>query len=128
MVATATTRACPQCGTGCQDTHQYCPTCGFPVGNVSHTSEDRMIGRTLPGGYHILELISVGGMGRVYRAEQSVLGRTVAVKIIHPHLLSATRTRPALHHRGARGVAAQPPELGVGLRLRQEPRTGSPTW
>ncbi|HMA92120.1 MAG TPA: protein kinase, partial [Polyangiaceae bacterium] len=32
--------------------------------------------------------ISVGGMGRVYRAEQSVLGRTVAVKIIHPHLLA----------------------------------------
>ena len=27
-------------------------------------------------------------MGRVYRAEQSALGRTVAVKIIHPHLLS----------------------------------------
>lgn len=27
-------------------------------------------------------------MGRIYRAEQSVLGRTVAVKIIHPHLLS----------------------------------------
>jgi serine/threonine-protein kinase len=27
-------------------------------------------------------------MGRVYRAEQSVLGRTVAIKIIHPHLLA----------------------------------------
>jgi serine/threonine-protein kinase len=51
-------------------------------------SEDRFIGQTLPGGYHILDLISVGGMGRIYRAEQSVLGRTVAVKIIHPHLLS----------------------------------------
>ncbi len=50
--------------------------------------EDKFIGSTLPGGYHILDLISVGGMGRVYRAEQSVLGRTVAVKIIHPHLLS----------------------------------------
>ena len=46
------------------------------------------MGRTLPGGYHILDLISVGGMGRVYRAQQSALGRTVAVKIIHPHLLS----------------------------------------
>ncbi len=51
-------------------------------------SEDRFVGQTLPGGYHILDLISVGGMGRIYRAEQSVLGRTVAVKIIHPHLLS----------------------------------------
>lgn len=50
--------------------------------------DDRFIGQSLPGGYHILDLISVGGMGRIYRAEQSVLGRTVAVKIIHPHLLS----------------------------------------
>jgi serine/threonine-protein kinase len=50
-------------------------------------SDDPLIGTTLPGGYVILELIGVGGMGRVYRAEQKALGRTVAVKIIHPHLL-----------------------------------------
>ena len=79
---------CPQCGTPCDSAHQYCPTCGFPVGTLSPETGDRFIGKTLPGGYHILDLISVGGMGRVYRAEQSVLGRTVAVKIIHPHLLS----------------------------------------
>jgi serine/threonine-protein kinase len=42
----------------------------------------------LPGGYLVLDLISVGGMGRVYRAEQRALGRTVAVKVIHPHLLA----------------------------------------
>jgi serine/threonine protein kinase/tetratricopeptide (TPR) repeat protein len=82
------TRPCPQCGTPCQVGHQYCPACGFPVGNVAHSNEDRMIGRTLPGGYHVLDLVGVGGMGRVYRAEQSVLGRTVAVKVIHPHLLA----------------------------------------
>ena len=41
----------------------------------------------LPGGYVILELVGIGGMGRVYRAEQTNLGRTVAVKIIHPHLV-----------------------------------------
>lgn len=35
----------------------------------------------------ILDLLGVGGMGRVYRAEQKALGRTVAVKIIHPYLL-----------------------------------------
>jgi serine/threonine-protein kinase len=81
-------RACPQCSTQCADDHQYCPSCGFPLGAIPQHSEDRLVGRTLPGGYLILDLISVGGMGRVYRAEQRVLGRTVAVKIIHPHLLS----------------------------------------
>jgi serine/threonine protein kinase/tetratricopeptide (TPR) repeat protein len=49
--------------------------------------DDPLLGCTLPGGHVVLELIDVGGMGRVYRAEQKMLGRTVAVKIIHPHLL-----------------------------------------
>lgn len=87
-LSTADFRACPHCGTSCERTHQYCPACGFPIGTLGVSDEDKFIGKTLPGGYHILDLISVGGMGRVYRAEQSVLGRTVAVKIIHPHLLS----------------------------------------
>ncbi|MGE0320904.1 MAG: protein kinase [Polyangiaceae bacterium] len=82
-------RPCPQCGTQCAEEHKYCPACGFPVGSVRTTAtDDKLIGQELPGGYLILDLLSVGGMGRVYRAEQRVLGRTVAVKIIHPHLLS----------------------------------------
>jgi tRNA A-37 threonylcarbamoyl transferase component Bud32 len=81
-------RPCPQCGTACAPDHHYCPACGFPVGTMGQVGQDRFIGKSLPGGYHVLDLISVGGMGRVYRAEQSVLGRTVAVKVIHPHLLA----------------------------------------
>ncbi len=49
---------------------------------------DPLIGKTLPGGYVIVELIGTGGMGSVYRGEQSALGRSVAIKIIHQHLLS----------------------------------------
>ncbi len=85
--SSSASRVCPQCGEACTGGQQYCAVCGFPVGTVAAPSDDRLIGKSLPGGYHILDLISVGGMGRVYRAEQSVLGRTVAVKVIHPHLL-----------------------------------------
>jgi serine/threonine-protein kinase len=57
------------------------------VAKVAANPEDPLIGRTLSGGYLIMELVGIGGMGRVYRAEQTNLSRTVAVKIIHPHLV-----------------------------------------
>lgn len=88
MTQQSEARSCPQCCAVSPAEHQYCATCGFPIANMAGPRDDPFIGQTLPGGYHILDLISVGGMGRVYRAEQSVLGRTVAVKIIHPHLLA----------------------------------------
>ncbi len=80
-------RVCPQCQTSCEELHKFCPSCGFPIGKVAQSAEDPLIGRTLPGGYVILDLVGIGGMGRVYRAEQTNLARTVAVKIIHPHLV-----------------------------------------
>jgi serine/threonine-protein kinase len=80
-------RTCPQCQSECEETHKFCPTCGFPVAKVAQHTDDPLVGRTLPGGYVILDLVGIGGMGRVYRAEQTNLGRTVAIKIIHPHLV-----------------------------------------
>ena len=41
-------------------------------------------GRTLNNRYRIVERIGVGGMAEVYRAEDNVLGRTVAVKVMLP--------------------------------------------
>ena len=81
------TVVCPQCANLCEQAHKFCPVCGFPIAELSRKTDDPLIGTTLPGNYVLLELVGVGGMGRVYRAEQKALGRTVAVKIIHPHLL-----------------------------------------
>ncbi|MDD5748865.1 MAG: Stk1 family PASTA domain-containing Ser/Thr kinase [Actinomycetota bacterium] len=43
-----------------------------------------MIGKTLGGRYFLEQLIGSGGMADVYRAKDNLLGRTVAVKVLHP--------------------------------------------
>lgn len=49
---------------------------------------DPLIGRKLGGAYVVLEHVGSGGMGKVYRGEQVALGKTVAVKVIHQHLIA----------------------------------------
>jgi eukaryotic-like serine/threonine-protein kinase len=48
--------------------------------------EVRLAGRRLAGRYELEEEIASGGMGTVWRAHDGVLGRPVAVKVLHDHL------------------------------------------
>src|SRR5262245_15824482 len=55
--------------------------------------------------YVIQERIGAGGMGTVYRASDTSLGRDVAIKVINPEIASDP-DRIARFHREARAVAA----------------------
>jgi eukaryotic-like serine/threonine-protein kinase len=48
--------------------------------------EKRLVGRRLEGRYELEDEIASGGMGTVWRARDEVLGRLVAVKVLHDHL------------------------------------------
>lgn len=101
---------CPRCSSPCGDEHTFCFGCGAELASPSAplVREDPLVGRTLPGGYRVTHMVGVGGMGRVYCAEQVALGRTVAVKVVHPHLaddeltaarfLNEARTASRLSH------------------------------
>ena len=56
------------------------------------------------GAYEILSLLGAGGMGEVYRARDSRLGRDIAIKVL-PHDVHALPERLARFEREARTVA-----------------------
>ena len=63
-----------------------------------------MVGQTL-GHYRILEKLGEGGMGVVYRAEDTTLKRQVALKVL-PAELSSSRERLERFQREAEALAA----------------------
>src|SRR6185295_10574451 len=52
-----------------------------------------MVGRKFLGRYEAVRLLGEGGMGRVYLAKQSDLGRQVVVKVMHDHVASDPKFR-----------------------------------
>jgi serine/threonine protein kinase len=62
-------------------------TCDHEQGGIrlEPEADDRRIGQLVDGKYHILRRLACGGMGSVYEARHTVVGRHFALKFLHEH-------------------------------------------
>jgi eukaryotic-like serine/threonine-protein kinase len=80
------------------------PALAMATPPLGDPSESILTGRRL-GAYELLEVLGIGGMGAVYRARDTRLGRDVAIKVL-PRVFSANPERRARFEREARLLAA----------------------
>ena len=81
---------CSRCGHANPEDARFCGECAFPVEDVPGPPPDGTLGG---GRYRIDAVIGEGDMGRVYRATDVSLQRTVAIKVLHPELVALPAAR-----------------------------------
>ena len=77
---------------------------------------------TILGPYEVLSSLGAGGMGEVYRARDTRLGREVAIKVLPAHLVRSTAARDRFQREAKAVAALKPPNICV-ISRRRRPRS-----
>jgi serine/threonine protein kinase/Tfp pilus assembly protein PilF len=92
---------CPKCQHENPDDTIYCGKCTTPLKapeelgvteTIETTTNELTRGTTFAGRYEIIEELGRGGMGKVYRVEDTKLKQEVALKLIKPEIASDKKT------------------------------------
>jgi serine/threonine-protein kinase len=78
-------KICLRCGSKFGSRADYCPHDGSQL-VTDEDIADPLLGSVLLEQFRIDEQIGTGGMGTVYRAHQTTVGRDVAIKVLRPEL------------------------------------------
>jgi len=87
---------CPKCKTDNPDESVFCAKCGtqiketeekpLPTQTIEAPREELTTGSTFAGRYQIIEELGKGGMGKVYKAQDTEIKEKVAIKLIKPEI------------------------------------------
>jgi eukaryotic-like serine/threonine-protein kinase len=80
-------KRCPSCNNVYDPPASFCPFDGNKL-EVIREEYKKILGMVLDGKYRVEKLIGKGGMGNVYGGKHLHIGVPVAIKVLHPHLIS----------------------------------------
>src|SRR6516165_7404478 len=95
-----------------------------PEVSVSESSVVQLAAGTRLGQYRIEEHLGMGGMGTVYKATDTTLGREVALKMLHPEMLEDPANVSRFEREARMLASLNHPHIGViyGLETHESVR------
>lgn len=90
---------------------------------IGIVTEDNLVGQKI-GCFEIVEIIGRGGMGVVYRARDTKLDRTVAVKSIPPEMASSSTVRMRFRREAKLLASLNHPNIAVIHEIIEEEKSG----
>jgi serine/threonine protein kinase len=123
---------CPRCRHENPEDALYCSKCAGPLGSAEGisltktliTSRDSLQkGSTFAGRYTILEELGRGGMGVVYKAEDTKLRRTVALKFLPSELTHIPEVGERFMHEAQAAAALDHPNICTVYEFDQADKT-----